>query len=53
MKKKQEFNNVLIWHFIWSKYYFSTKSKGKLLSLMIFTPLLLKIILTINIIKDY
>ena len=46
-EKKQEFNNVLIWHFIWSKYYFSTKSKGKLLSLMIFTPLLLKIILRI------
>ncbi len=46
-EKKEVFDNVLIWHFIWSKYYFSTKKKGKILSLITFTPLLLRISLRI------
>lgn len=41
------FSNLLIWHFIWSKYYFSTKKRGKLLSFIIFIPLLLRINLRI------
>ena len=46
-EKKEVFDNVLIWHFIWSKYYFSTKKKGKILSFITFTPLLLRISLRI------
>ncbi len=50
-ENNQKFDNILIWHFIWSKYYFSTKKRGKLLSLIIFTPLLLRINLRIFLYK--
>ncbi len=36
------FSNLLIWHFIWSKYYFSTKKRGRFLSFIIFIPLLVR-----------
>jgi len=45
------FSNLLIWHFIWSKYYFSTKKRGRLLSFIIFIPLLLRISLRIFLYK--
>ena len=48
---KKKLNNILIWHFIWSKYYFSLKKRGKILSLIIFIPLLIRIILRILIYK--
>ena len=48
---EKNLNNILIWHFIWSKYYFSTKKKGKILSLIIFVPLLLRINLRILLYK--
>ncbi len=48
---KKKFDNVLIWHFIWSKYYFSIKKRGKILSLIIFTPLMLRIIFRIFLYK--
>ena len=48
---KKNLNNILIWHFIWSKYYFSLKKRGKILSLIIFIPLLIRIILRILIYK--
>ena len=41
------FSNILIWHFIWSKYYFYQKRYGKLLSLIIFIPLMIRIIFRI------
>ena len=44
---EKNLNNILIWHFIWSKYYFSTKKRGKLFSLITFTPLLIRINLRI------
>ena len=44
-------NNILIWHFIWSKYYFSKIKIGNLISLIIFTPLLLKIVFRIFLYK--
>ena len=40
-------SNLLIWHFIWSKYYFSTKRRGRFMSFIIFIPLLLRIYLRI------
>ena len=48
---EKNLNNILIWHFIWSKYYFSTKKRGKILSLIIFTPLLIRINLRILLYK--
>ena len=53
--EEKKLNNILIWHFIWSKYYFSKKKRGKLLSLTIFIPLLLRMNLRIflyKILKD-
>ena len=40
---EQKFNNILIWHFIWSKFYFSKKKYGNFFSILIFIPLLLRI----------
>ncbi len=42
------FSNILIWHFIWSRFYFSKKRYGKLISIIIFTPLLVRILLRIR-----
>ena len=39
----KKFDNILIWHFIWSKFYFSKKRYGKLFSILIFVPLLIRI----------
>ncbi len=43
----RSFSNILIWHFIWSKFYFHKKKYGKLLSLIIFLPLLVRILFRI------
>ncbi len=40
---RQKLDNVLVWHFIWSKFYFSKKKYGKYFSIIIFIPLLLRI----------
>ena len=45
--ENESFSNILIWHFIWSKFYFYKKKYGKLLSLIIFLPLLVKILFRI------
>ena len=45
------FSNILIWHFIWSKYYFNKKKYGKLFSLIIFIPVLIRILLRISLYK--
>ena len=46
-KEKKELNNILIWHFIWSKYYFTKKNYGLMLSLIIFLPIIIRIILRV------
>jgi N-acetylglucosaminyl-diphospho-decaprenol L-rhamnosyltransferase len=46
-KEKRKLNNILIWHFIWSKYYFTKKNYGLMLSLLIFLPIIIRIILRI------
>ena len=46
-KEKKNLNNILIWHFIWSKYYFTKKNYGLMLSLLIFLPIIIRIILRI------
>ena len=40
LKKLKE---LTLWHFIWSKYYFYKKHYGKLISLIIFVPIILRI----------
>ncbi len=45
--ENENFSNILIWHFIWSKFYFHKKKYGKLLSLIIFLPLLVRILFRI------
>ena len=46
-KEKKELNNVLIWHFIWSKYYFTKKNYGMMISLLVFFPIMIRIIFKI------
>ena len=41
-KEKNLLKNILIWHFIWSKYYFTKKNCGNILSILIFFPLLMR-----------
>ena len=43
--ENEYYSNILIWHFIWSKYYFSKKKYGKLLSIIIFLPIFIRIML--------
>ena len=43
----KKFNNILIWHFIWSKFYFSKKKYGKFFSILIFIPVIIRINLKI------
>tara|TARA_Y100000591_G_C21774275_1_gene667330 strand:+ start:22 stop:858 length:837 start_codon:yes stop_codon:yes gene_type:complete len=44
-------SNLLIWHFIWSKYYFYKIKYGKLISLIIFLPILARILFRIILYK--
>ena len=46
-KEQDKLSNILIWHFIWSKYYYSKKNYGSLISVVIFIPILLRIIIKI------
>ena len=39
-----KFKDLYAWHFIWSKFYFTKKKKGYILSLFILAPILLRII---------
>ena len=41
--EKKKLNNILIWHFIWSKYYFYNKKFGKIISLTFFVPIIIRI----------
>ena len=42
ISEKENIAYVLIWHFIWSKFYFCSKRYGKLLSIFIFVPVLIR-----------
>ena len=44
-------SNILIWHFIWSKYYFNKKKYGNLLTFIIFIPILIRTIFKICLYK--
>jgi len=47
----ENFADILIWHFIWSKYYFYKKKYGRFLTLIIFIPILIRILLRILLYK--
>ena len=56
--EEKRLSNILIWHFIWSKFYFTKKNYGKILSIIIFIPTLIRTIFKINLYrltkkKDY
>ena len=46
--EKIQQSNLRTWHFIWSKFYFYKKKYGKFISLIIFVPQFLRIILRIS-----
>ena len=50
-KEKKELDNILIWHFIWSKYYFTKKNYGIIISLLIFLPTTIRIVFRIILYK--
>ena len=41
-KEKNDLANLLIWHFIWSKYYFTKKNYGNIVTIILFTPILIR-----------
>ena len=45
--EEKKVSKVLIWHFIWSKFYFNKKKYGKLISLLFFLPIIIRIIFKI------
>ena len=50
-KDIEKLENLYTWHFIWSKYYYFDKHYGKLLSLIYFTPILIRILFRISVYK--
>ena len=45
--EKNKLKKLLLWHFIWSKFYYYNKHYGKVLSIIIFLPILIRIIMRI------
>jgi GT2 family glycosyltransferase len=45
--EEKEIKKLLLWHFIWSKFYYYNKHYGKILSIIIFLPILIRIIMRI------
>ena len=51
LKDIEKLENLYTWHFIWSKFYYFDKHYGNLLSLIYFTPILVRILFRICIYK--
>jgi len=45
--EKRKLSNLLIWHFIWSKFYYHKKHEGFMITLICFIPLLIRTIFKI------
>ena len=41
-KEKDDLTKLLLWHFIWSKYYFTKKNYGNIVTIILFTPILIR-----------
>ena len=53
--EKKKIKELTLWHFIWSKFYFYKKHKGKILAIILFIPVLIRILFKIfltNVIFD-
>ncbi len=51
MKEEKKLENLYTWHFIWSKFYFFKKHYGKILALIYFIPVLIRIMFRMCIYK--
>ena len=51
LKDVLKLENLYTWHFIWSKFYYFNKHYGKLLSLIYFTPILIRILFRMSVYK--
>ena len=51
LKDIEKLENLYTWHFIWSKFYYFNKHYGKLLSLIYFTPILIRILFRMSVYK--
>mgnify|MGYP005995387397 FL=1 len=45
--EKKKIKELCLWHFIWSKFYFYKKHKGKILAILHFVPVLIRILFKI------
>ena len=52
-QEKEDLANLLIWHFIWSKFYFYKKKYGKNIALILFIPIISRIYFKIIINKFF
>ncbi len=50
-KDIEKLENLYTWHFIWSKFYYFNKHYGKFLSLIYFTPILIRILFRMSVYK--
>ena len=48
-KKRENWLYLLIWHFIWSKFYFSKKRFGFMISFILFIPIMIRIFFRLSI----
>ena len=48
---KEKLENLYTWHFIWSKFYYFNKHYGKVLSIIYFTPILIRILFRMSVYK--
>ena len=44
-EEAKKLKNLYVWHFIWSKFYFTKKNKGYIYSLIIFAPIMIRTII--------
>jgi N-acetylglucosaminyl-diphospho-decaprenol L-rhamnosyltransferase len=51
LEEISKLENLYTWHFIWSKFYYFNKHYGKVLSLIYFTPILIRILFRMTIYK--
>ncbi len=52
-KESEKLENLYIWHFIWSKFYFFKKHYGQIFALIYFMPILIRIIFRMFIYKIF
>ena len=45
---KDKLRNILIWHFIWSKFYFFKKKYNYLIAIIYFTPIIIRILVKLG-----